>query len=134
MRVDKPTYTVGGKLRRSPNYHVFFTDHLDTRRRIVAFTDKQASDELGRKIEKLVALVGAGERPDPQLARWIEKMPPHVRDKLAEWGILNERASAATKPLTVHLDDFRASLLATSSTTRHAQRLRLTDFRQASAR
>ena len=119
MRVDKPTYTVGGKLRRSPNYHVHFRDHLDTRRRVVAFTDKQASDELGRKIGKLVALVGAGERPDPQLARWIEKMPPHVRDKLAEWGILNERASAATKPLAVHLDDFRESLAARGNTIRH---------------
>ena len=119
MRVNKPTYTVGGKLRRSPMYHVFFTDHLDTRRRIVAFTDKQASDELGRKIGKLVALVGAGERPDPELARWIEKMPPHVRDKLAEWGILNERASAAMKPLADHLDDFRASLLARGNTIRH---------------
>ena len=33
MRVDKPTYTTPNGSRRSPKYHVFFTDHLDTRRR-----------------------------------------------------------------------------------------------------
>ena len=107
MRVFKPTYTkkTGKKNRTSPTYHVAFKDHRDTRRCVMAFTDKAASTELGRKVEKLVALVGAGERPDPQLARWIEGMPPHVRDKLAGWGLITDRVNAASMPLTVLDDD-----------------------------
>ena len=101
MRVFKPTYKANGQRGTSPRWHVAFRDHRDARRRVVAFTDKSASTEMGRKIEKLVALVGAGERPDPQLARWIEAMPPHVRDKLSEWGLINDHMSAASMTLAV---------------------------------
>ena len=124
MRVFKPTYTApDGRRRALSRYHIAFRDHLDTGRRVVGSTDRAASIELGRKIEKLVAHVGAGERPDPELGRWIEKMPPRVRDKLAEWGVLNERTSAASKPLADHLADFRTSLAARGNTRDHVEQV-----------
>ena len=120
MRVFKPTYIVDGKRCTSPRWHVAFRDNRDTRRRVTAFTDKAQSEELGRKIVKLVATVGVGERPDVQLVKWIEALPPSIRDRLASFGLLNERLASASRPLTEHLDDFKAALLAKGGTDRHA--------------
>ena len=121
MRVFKPLSTSRGKRRRSPHWHVSFKDCREIRQRVVAFGDKGASEELGRKIEKLVALVGAGERPGPELSRWIEQMPGHVRTKLAAWGILNERTASASKPLAAHLGEWHDALLAKGNTAKSAQ-------------
>ena len=65
MHVFKPKYTKNGSHRISRRWHVQFRDHTNTRRRLLAFTDKAMSEELGRKVVKLVATVAAGERPDP---------------------------------------------------------------------
>ncbi len=62
-RVFRPTYRAAdGSTRETSIYHVTFKDHREIRQRVIAFSDKGMSDELGRKIIKLVAAVGAGER------------------------------------------------------------------------
>lgn len=131
MRVFKPTYKTNGQdePRPGPRWYVAFRDHRGVRRRVVAFTDKAASTEFGRKVEKLVALVGAGERPDSELARWIETMPPDVRGKLTEWDVL-ERTSSLVSPLLErdkarrviggHVHDYHAALIAKGRTKAYA--------------
>ena len=61
MRLFRPTYTTrAGRRRQSPRWHVECKDHTGQRRRLAAFTDKAASDELGRKCEKRPACSIAG--------------------------------------------------------------------------
>ncbi len=83
MRVHRPTYTKNCRRRKSARWHVHFQDARDQWRRLPAFTHKGASEKLGRRCERLAALVAAGERPDAELCRWIENLSAKIRDKLA---------------------------------------------------
>jgi len=50
-----------------------------------------------------------------------DTMPPPLRDKLAQWGILSESRVAASQPLAEHLADWTTALLAKGNTARHAE-------------
>ena len=120
MRVHRPKYrTRTGERKPSPTWHVYFKDARAEWRRLPAFTDKGATESLGRKCDRLAATVAAGERPDADLARWIEGLSAMIRGKLSGWGLIDERTSAASRPLTAHLDDFEATMRARGSTNRH---------------
>jgi len=54
----------------------------------------------------------AGETPEPELSRFVRGLPVKLQEKLAEWGLLDRAAHAGTKPLSKHLDDYKAALLA----------------------
>lgn len=62
MRVYKRT-------PKSRKWEVDFRDSQNITRRLTLFTDKTASEEAGRKIDKLVALRMAGENPDVTLGK-----------------------------------------------------------------
>ncbi len=80
MRVFRATYkTRDGKRKEAAKWYVEFRDHLDTVRRLPGFTDKKQSEELGRKIEKLVACRANGDSPDTTMSKWLEAMPGRVR-------------------------------------------------------
>jgi len=79
--------------------------------RLPGFRDRKASEELGRRIERLANLRSAGEHPDAELTRWIGMLPNRLRDRLAGLGLLTGRAAAATRKLSEHLDDYRQALL-----------------------
>lgn len=120
MRVFRTTYkTKDGESKQASKWYVEFRDHLDTVRRLPAFTDKRQSEELGRKIEKLVACRANGESPDKQLGRWLEALPDKTRQRLAKIGVLDAQNIAAGKPLSEHLDDFHAYLMAKGNTEKH---------------
>jgi len=113
MRVFKATYRDRqGRPRESKAWYVEFRDHLEAVRRLPAFTDRKQSEELGRKVERLVCCVSNREAPDLGLARWLESLPAKQRDVLARWGLLDAKTTAAGKPLADHLSDFRDTLLA----------------------
>ena len=121
MRVFKQKYRDRqGKLKQSAKWYVEFKDHTETTRRIPGFTDKKITEELGRRIEKLVALRVLGNAPDPELARWLESLPNELREKLTKHSLLDSRTVAGGKPLTKHLDDFHASLLHKGDSQDHA--------------
>ena len=79
--------------------------------RVPGFTDRKASEELGRRVERLAELKAAGEQPDSTLRKWLEHLPRKQRNRLAELGLLSGPAAAATQPLSAHLDDYRQALL-----------------------
>jgi len=108
-----------GKTKTCRNWTVRFKDHLDIERRFPAFADKKASEELGRRLENLVALRVAGGQPDPATTRWIETLAPKMRERLARIGLLERERLSGAKPLTVHLADFRAFLAAKGNTPRY---------------
>jgi integrase len=121
MRVFKQKYrNRNGKLKDSAKWYVEFKDHTETTRRIPGFTDKKITEELGRRIEKLVAFRVLGNAPDPDLARWLESLPNELREKLTKHSLLDSRTVAGGKPLIEHLDDFHASLLHKGDSQDHA--------------
>ena len=76
MRVFKQQYKDRkGKTRDSAKWYVEIKDHNETVRRIPGFTDNKATQEFGRRLEKLVAVRTLGDTPGPDLSRWLETLP-----------------------------------------------------------
>jgi integrase len=121
MRLFKPTYRDKrtGKMRAVSKWWLELRDHLQIVRRFPAFTDKNPSRILGQQIEKLVACRITGQQPDPELTRWLERIPPKLTDRFVAIGLLDSSRAAAGKPLSQHLDDFAGSLRAKGNTPRH---------------
>ena len=123
MRVYKPTRkgprgaTIPYKL-----WYIELRDHRGIIRRLSAFTDRVASDELGRKLERLAALRATGEPPDRELARAIEGWPARLREKLERIGMLDAHAAARAGAIEVHVEAFVASLDARERTAQHVAR------------
>lgn len=91
-------------------------------RRLALFTDKGASEQFQRRLERLVDLREAGDTCDAQLVRWIEAMPEKLRERLGALGLLDERRLAASVALSQLVDEFEASLLASGNTSHHARK------------
>jgi len=122
MRLFKGTYRDReGKKRTARKWTVEFRDHQRRTRRLTAFADKGASREFGAKVERLADLKANGQPPDGGLVEWLEGLPPHLREKLAERDLLDGRSKVAAKPLAEHLKDFRATLKAKGNTERYVQ-------------
>jgi integrase len=120
MRVFKTTYKDrNGQTQESAKWYIEFRDHQEIIRRLPAFTDKKQSEELGRKIEKLVAYRSTNDQPDLALSRWLETMPPSLREKLAEIDLLDPQRIAASKALAGHLTDYKQFLLDKANTQKH---------------
>jgi len=122
MRVYKPRRKDrNGRSIPYTKWYVEFTDHQETVQRISAFKDKKASEELGRKIERLVSCRVAGEAPDTVMSRWLESLPALLSDRLAGIGLLERQRVAAGKALKEHLDDFERYLASKGNTKGHVK-------------
>ena len=121
MRVFKQQYkSRSGKTKISAKWYAELKDHSETMRRLPGFTDKKATEELGCRLEKLVAVRTLGDTPGPELSRWLETLPSDTRKRLAKYGLLDARTVANSKPLAEHLPDFHASLLHKGDSNDHA--------------
>jgi len=92
------------------------------RLRMAGYREKRATAELGRKLEALAAFREAGERPDRELSRWIEGLPPAMQESLAERGLLDPDRAASAKPLADHVADWQAHLRQKGDSERHVIR------------
>jgi hypothetical protein len=109
-----------GKTRESAECYVEVMDHEGRRRRILEFTHKGATAELGRSVERLVSLRAVKHPPTPELSAWLEVMPATFTRQLAKWGLLDQRNVPHGKSLLEHLEDFRKSLVKNGRTEMHA--------------
>jgi len=112
MRVFKPTYKdKDGKKKICQHWYLTFTDNRQIRRRLPAFSNKKATEKAAEKIEELLS---CGNILNRDLQQWIEGLPDKMREKLVEFGLVdNQRLSANLgKPLSEHLKDFCAGLRA----------------------
>lgn len=123
-RVFRPEWKRGGKTYRAPRYHVSFKDHLGVRRRLVAFTDRSASEAFGRRVRALTDVAGVGDTPRGELARWVSGLHGNTLDRLIEWGVLDRRATVAMRLLDEHLRDWHDSIIDRGASDLHAQSLR----------
>lgn len=73
MRVYKPKCKQrDGTTRKTQRWYVEFRDHWQVLHRLTAFKDKKATQELARKIEKLVNCRATSQDLDVELSRWLD--------------------------------------------------------------
>jgi integrase len=121
MRVCRQQYKArDGKTRESANWYAEVKDHNGRYRRIPGFTDKGATAELGRQVERLISLRAVKQPPPPELSAWLEGMPATFSKRLVGWGILDQRHAPHGKTLLEHLKDFREALVNKGGTEMHA--------------
>ena len=112
MRVFKQKYrNRNGKLKDSAKWYVEFRDHQEVTQRIPGFTDKKLTQELGGKLEKLVASRVLSQTPSPELSKWLETMPSSLRKRIVKFGLLDSQTMSNSRVLEKHVDEFHTSLL-----------------------
>ncbi len=128
MRIFKPIYRhyldkkrINFENRETSNWYLEFKDHLEIVRRLPAFTDKKLSEELGRKIEKLVVCRTLKHPPDLELSLWLETLTVKLRNRLSRIGLIESQRLAASQPLAEHLADFKTTLKSRGITGYHVE-------------
>lgn len=122
MRIFRPKRRTGGRTQDYATWYVDFVDPIGVRRRMPAFSDKAASLEFGRRLEKLIALRSVGDAPDAELARWIETLPERMRATLAGWGILDPARLSRARALVEHATEFEGVLKARGNSAVHVDK------------
>ncbi|MBN1346696.1 MAG: hypothetical protein JXQ73_28655 [Phycisphaerae bacterium] len=112
MRVYKPRPT-------SKTWRAEVRDENGRPIRVGGFKDKKATEEIGRRVERLVTIRAASQELDTDMVRWLETMPVKLRKRLGELGLLNVRTVAASKPLSDHIEDWRKGMLSKGNTSKH---------------
>jgi len=125
MKVYRPTFTnhETGATEKCSHWYITFEDNMQVRRRLPAFSNKQATDRAAVKIDELLSLGGV---PSQTLQAWLEKeIPESMRQRLIAWGIVDSRrvSSHLGKSLAEHVEDFRAALGAKGRAARHVKQV-----------
>lgn len=122
MRTYKPSHKdKKGKRQYSKKWYIKIRDHNQKMRLFPGFTDRKQTQLLGQQIERLMNCRIAGEQPDSQLTRFIERTDSKLRKRLADLGLLSRKAAIAGEPLAQHIEDFFQSLLAKENTLKRAK-------------
>ncbi len=100
-----------GERHEASKWYLEFRDHRDKIRRLPAFSDKKQSEELGRKIDKLVTCRANREAAlDKAQREWLDSLPARLRSGLAKLGLVDSRSAAGSKALDNHVADFESAL------------------------
>ena len=132
-RIVQPVYTDKRtkEQRRSDTYHVAFRDHLNRRQSVAGTTRENVTRKIAERVGELVECRRNGEGPGGKLQRWVEALPPKLRERLEAMELIDRQAVHAGKPLLAHLDGttdaegkvtmpgFRQALLARGVTANH---------------
>ena len=114
-----------GKSRKTAKWYVEFYDHKNKRRRLSGFTSKSATQEFGRKLERLVSYHNAsGGQVDPSLHTWLAELPRPTQARLIEIGLVDGRRAALGLPLLDDLETFDKTLAAKGTTAKHIRLLK----------
>ena len=123
MRVFRSTYkSRDGKTKKTTKWYIETRDHLQIVRRFVGFVDKRQTEALGRQIQKLIDTKVSGEQPSIDLTHWLENIPVKLLERFAKIDLLDKSRAAAGKPLSKHLEDFKAHLQAKGNTSDHVKK------------
>lgn len=120
MWLFRPKYRdKSGKQKEGTRWWIGFRDHKRTVRKLPAFKMRDASEQLGRQVERLVAARINPTDHDPQMARWLRDLPSDIHERLVRFGLLDARQAAAAQPLAAHVDDFQKSMEANDRDPKH---------------
>jgi len=110
MRVYREKYIDrNGQGKTANRWYIDFTDHLNRRHKLSAFTDKRQSEALAQQILGLVAAkAGTGLTIEQQ--KWINTVPTVLLKKITQWGLVDNCRIEGGKPLKDHIEDWKISL------------------------
>lgn len=121
MRVYRAVYRDSdGTLKETRKWYLDFYDHMRRRHKLSGFTTRRPTEELGRNIETLISCRVAGQSLSPELQRWVEDLPPSLLKPLTQWDLIDKKRIEGKRNLTNHLNDWKASVLASGKTEKHA--------------
>ena len=105
--IRRRRYTnTAGETATLTKWLVSFKDHAGIRHEVSGFADRQASAELGRRLEQLASVRASGMVPPPELARVIDGLDADLRDALIRWDMLDGQQGARTTRLSEHIETF----------------------------
>ncbi len=109
-RKAKLTKSGDSILMETSHWHIAFEDNLGVKRKLKAFTDKQATRRLADNIERMLQAKANNMPFKPEVRCSVELMPETIRRQLIDFDLLDEKDSAIGKPLVKLVDDYRQSL------------------------
>ena len=121
MRIYKPTRLAADGTRVP--YEHFYCELRTAHGRIMrlpGFANQRLTESLGRNVQRLIDCRASGEALPQDTTKWIETLPHQTTEVLARWGLLQGHILAAGKPLSEHIADWKADLLARGNTAKHA--------------
>jgi integrase len=116
VKVRQLAYTENGHKKLTRKLYGVFADHNGLIRKLALFPDRKNSTEAARWVERLVSIRASGDAIPPEGSRFIENTLPMIRQKLAEWNIIEASKIAAGKSLEEHLKDWETFLKAKGNT------------------
>ena len=120
MRIYKTSYKGrDGENHEVKKYWLSLRDHKNIVRRFPGYTDRDATESLGKQLKRLIECRAGNEPIDPMLSRWLERTPSKLRTRFATIGLIEPERASGGKPLSEHLIDFEAALAARGNTKDH---------------
>jgi len=101
---------------KKTKWYIDFRDISGKRHRLAGFTDKKTTMDLARNLESLISCRIGGGGLTPDLQRWIDILPNSFVKSFIRWGLLDSHRTEGNKPLYVHLEEWKQSLIASSKT------------------
>ena len=111
----------GGEVKTSNKHYIEFNDACGVRRSLLAFSNREATAEMGRNIQRLVELRLSGIQPNNGLMKFIESLPKATRDSLVKWGILDHQFGEMGNKPAKHLEDWKIELEAKGNSKKHVK-------------
>ncbi len=109
------TWRAFKKQKNRTRYTITGPDHLGVIRQMPAFSRLDLSIELARNVASLVEHKRSNWTLAPHLAVWVQGVAPDIKNRLAEFGLVNGHV----KPIADHLTDFEAALRVKRNTPRY---------------
>jgi len=109
-----------GKNRKSHTWYVQYSFN-GKRRRVAAFTDRQASQQLAGNIENLKSCRSTDTPASKKLTDAIDRLPERILDHLRNAGLLDETQTAGARPLSQHLEEWKKHLGSRGDTSDHVK-------------
>ncbi|MEQ1895515.1 MAG: hypothetical protein ABL998_23495, partial [Planctomycetota bacterium] len=125
MRVFRVQYPArdGRRQRQSSKWYVEVRVH-GVPYKVSAFTDRAASLELGKKLQRLADLAGSREQPPADLTSWAAGLEPKLQERLVTLGIVPASRVAGGRELRERLDEYAAVLGARNRAGQYVQNVR----------
>ncbi len=94
---------------KSTKWYAVWVDFRGILRRMPLDEDQKIANKYADQIDDLNSLRGSNKVIPPELAKFVETMPPAMRDRLVSFEILDAGEVYADKPLADHIDNWEAA-------------------------
>lgn len=100
LRVFRQTYKDrNGKTKKLARWYLGFVDHRGRPRKMPGFPDKSVTEELGRRIERLIGFRKTNTRIDSEAMVWLNGLSREVHKHLIKLELIDGSTVSNSKPL-----------------------------------